>query len=106
MFRQQSRKLENCASPKMPRLATGSHLVSTQIEPQHLEAASLLAPGAWVLREAQAVTVEDVCLVQIWHLQHQSSAASILCAGLCHVPPAVMKEALSSVPEACKPLAR
>ena len=44
--------------------------MSAQVEPQHLETASLLAPGAWVLREPQAITVEDVCLMQVWHLQH------------------------------------
>ena len=33
-------------------LAVGTHLVPTEVEPQHLEAAPLLAPGTWVLCEA------------------------------------------------------
>ena len=49
--------------PLRPRLAAGSHLLPSQVEPQHFEAAPLLTPGAGVLCEAQAVTVEDVRLV-------------------------------------------
>ena len=45
------------------------HLMPAKIEPKHFEAAPLLAPGARVLCESQAVAVEDICLVQIWHLQ-------------------------------------
>ena len=45
-----------------------------KIEPQYFEAASLLAPGARVLRESQAIAVEDIRLVQIWHLQQQGSS--------------------------------
>ena len=60
-----------CISPLRPCLAAEGHLMPSQVEPEHLEAAPLLAPGAGVLREAQAVTVKDVCLVQVWHLYQQ-----------------------------------
>ena len=45
------------------------YLMPAKIEPKHFEAAPLLAPGARVLCESQAVAVEDIRLVQIWHLQ-------------------------------------